>query len=615
LEGSGEVESLEDDGKSGGLRFTEVSGEFRAKLANWLSADSSFSSSGREVIPAAAVPLDSMEKIREDIRGGNLPSPRQSQPVAPPSNPVAVSTSNPPKGVRKATPPAAPKRNEIPVALPAPKSSEMPAVNIENRKATRENVSNPTVLSNAEVEAKIPRRKIPGPATPDRLEPGKNVPDGHDANRLVIESPRSKLPVSEVPLERPPVTRLLLADSAVTQRPAANKTGSERPIIERIIPEPKSMPVFSERLPETKETPKHPSPLVPEPVQSPPETVKPAALSSAFLKLARETKAPVGTPVAPAAPAARLASSALFVPAPHPVRSASVIPEESPVTGQPRRYDPALDVSLDLAWEQAQLSSPEPPHLSRAAASGIILLALAVILGALGFNFRQEIGAVFIQLGHRISGEKGTVVLGTPGPDQATAESQPADPQNAAPTSRPAEPRQQSTPANSGNTGKALSTPEKTNGAAAPASDTPGTKSDAITSGDAKSAVTTAVPDVATTHEKPPEDSSPEDSTEVVTKTAAPPAAVTGQEEFEAAREILHGKNRAQDLSRAVALLWSAVKKGNVPAEMTLGDLYRRGDGVEKSCDQARVLLVAASKKGSADARQQLERMAEHGCE
>ena len=98
-------------------------------------------------------------------------------------------------------------------------------------------------------------------------------------------------------------------------------------------------------------------------------------------------------------------------------------------------------------------------------------------------------------------------------------------------------------------------------------------------------------------------------------KTEAPVSSGTGQEEFDAAREILRGKNRAEDLPRAVELLWSAVKKGNVPAEVTLGDLYRRGDGVDKSCDQARVLLVAASKKGSADARQQLEQMAEQGCQ
>jgi hypothetical protein len=43
--------------------------------------------------------------------------------------------------------------------------------------------------------------------------------------------------------------------------------------------------------------------------------------------------------------------------------------------------------------------------------------------------------------------------------------------------------------------------------------------------------------------------------------------------------------------------------------------LFRRGDGVEKNCDQSRVLLVAASKKGSADARLMLEQMAEQGCQ
>jgi len=89
----------------------------------------------------------------------------------------------------------------------------------------------------------------------------------------------------------------------------------------------------------------------------------------------------------------------------------------------------------------------------------------------------------------------------------------------------------------------------------------------------------------------------------------------SGLEEFNLAREFLKGGSRQQDLPRAVALLWSGVRKGYVPAEVTLADLYRRGEGVEKNCDQARVLLVAASKKGSPDARRMLEYMAENGCE
>src|SRR5262252_11052004 len=69
LQGIGEVEWLEDDGKSGGMRFVEVSDEFRSAVNQWLTLDSS-RSRGREVTPAAATPLDTMEKIREELRRG-----------------------------------------------------------------------------------------------------------------------------------------------------------------------------------------------------------------------------------------------------------------------------------------------------------------------------------------------------------------------------------------------------------------------------------------------------------------------------------------------------------------------------------------------------------------
>jgi len=69
LDGTGTVEWVEEDGKSGGMRFTEVSSEFQAALGAWLNSDSSHHT-GREVTPAAATPLDTMEKIREDLRSG-----------------------------------------------------------------------------------------------------------------------------------------------------------------------------------------------------------------------------------------------------------------------------------------------------------------------------------------------------------------------------------------------------------------------------------------------------------------------------------------------------------------------------------------------------------------
>ena len=60
--------------------------------------------------------------------------------------------------------------------------------------------------------------------------------------------------------------------------------------------------------------------------------------------------------------------------------------------------------------------------------------------------------------------------------------------------------------------------------------------------------------------------------------------------------------------------LWSKVEGGNVQAALTLADLYLRGDGVAANCDQARVLLFVASKKGSARAIKELRELDTTGC-
>jgi TPR repeat protein len=63
-----------------------------------------------------------------------------------------------------------------------------------------------------------------------------------------------------------------------------------------------------------------------------------------------------------------------------------------------------------------------------------------------------------------------------------------------------------------------------------------------------------------------------------------------------------------------VPVLWEAVKKGSVAAEVMLADLYARGDGVTKSCTQARVLLAAAAKKGNREALEKLPAIERGGC-
>jgi len=277
LEGNGTVEWLEEDGKSGGMRFTEVSEEFQATLNGWLASDSSHQSGGREVTPAAAAQLDTMEKIRQELRSGYPVRPRPAEQ--------------------------------------------------ESRSA----VSEPPV-SDAKIE----------PKTPDR----------------------------------------------------------------------KAKPLFSERKTEEQESPAASRPF-PLPARNAPEKEKPETASSAFLKsLQRETKprpvAPVASAV-PAAPAAPVTSvprgdpAAWTAPA---IPFSPAKPAETYIPSPSRPFVPPEDL-FEQAWERAKLSAPpDSPHLSRAAAGGIIAIALAVIVGALAYNFREGIGGAFIQLGQSISGDR-----------------------------------------------------------------------------------------------------------------------------------------------------------------------------------------------------------------
>jgi hypothetical protein len=440
LEGTGAIEWVEGDGKSGGMRFVDVSPEFRSALGQWLSSDSHRHSAGREVTPAAATPLDTMDKIRQELRSGYSQRPTEA-----PAEPAVIK------------------------------------------------------------EKSVPR-----------------------------------------------------------------------------IPERNSNPVIPERKSEAKET-NTASRLFPLPSAPSPAAEKPAAVSSAFLKVPVATKL-----AAPIAPSASMISS----PAENVVPEVSI---NSAVHVQSRPYIPPLEDSFEHAWERAKLTAPpDSPHLSRAAAGSIIAIALAAILGALAYNFRQDIGGIFIQMGQSISGDNRTAGP-APAPVQETKpEKQTSDDQGTSQKSQQSAAQPQDVPVDSGNTAKPSATP-------------PNPKSEG---GSAPQDVTSVPADV-----KPTGSSTANPKTELATKSGAPADAGIGQEEFNAAREILRGSNRQRELPRAVALLWAGVRLGYVPAEVTLADLFRRGDGVQKNCDQARVLLVAASKKGSFEARQMLEQIAERGCE
>lgn len=105
----------------------------------------------------------------------------------------------------------------------------------------------------------------------------------------------------------------------------------------------------------------------------------------------------------------------------------------------------------------------------------------------------------------------------------------------------------------------------------------------------------------------PPANSTPATPNDAATSSA------NGNAELAQALRFLNGKER--DTSQAAAWLWKAVEKQNTHATLLLAGLYLHGDGVQKSCDQGRILLDAAADKGNKEAADLLRNLQAFGCE
>ena len=552
LQGIGEVEWLDDDGKSGGIRFVEVSPDFRSILLQWLALDSHQTRPSREVTPAAATPLDTMEKIREELRRGHSgsPSPQPERRDVKPEPPAAASPKREAVS-QKLEPPSRPRQH----GGASPGSSEQ-----SERPAPASHVAEPKRETadwrNASAHPLSDRQTTetsPAGSTPARSEPARNNRDR---------------PVERVqqPFSRPPFTQ-----SAESETPAPTEQAGSA-FLKKLVPQAPSTSY---------------SQVQPPAVPNAPELTRAAADEAVSTEALRR-------------PFRATSSSA----------------------NQQRPYIPAVDESFETAWERARLSAPpESPHLSRAAAGSIIGIALAVILGALAFNFRQDIGELLIDVGQRISGDHRPAAAPSTTPSENKTESQSVtDATGSQPSTAP---NKLDTPSGSANApnwnGGNASDPPVTHGANSGASHeaAAGVARDAVSSAkhnptaSPSSTVAKGANNPAAGGTSSPVAPIPGESSLNPVIGSEPGS---GQDEFNAARELLRGDHRQRDLSKALDLLWAGVRKGYVPAEVTLADLYRRGDGVPKNCDQAQVLLVAASKKGSPEARHLLEQMAETGC-
>lgn len=103
--------------------------------------------------------------------------------------------------------------------------------------------------------------------------------------------------------------------------------------------------------------------------------------------------------------------------------------------------------------------------------------------------------------------------------------------------------------------------------------------------------------------------------TRILSERAVPQGPADGTQELLLAQRYLNGKGLPQDPATAARWLWKAVSKQNPRAALLLADLYARGDGVAKSCGQARILLGVAADKGVPDATKKLRELDAGACQ
>jgi hypothetical protein len=79
-------------------------------------------------------------------------------------------------------------------------------------------------------------------------------------------------------------------------------------------------------------------------------------------------------------------------------------------------------------------------------------------------------------------------------------------------------------------------------------------------------------------------------------------------------REHFADAHSSRGRSALARQLWSAVGAGDSSAAVALAQLYLTGDGVPRNCEQARILLKAASKNGNGEALEQLRKLSKGTC-
>jgi hypothetical protein len=349
----------------------------------------------------------------------------------------------------------------------------------------------------------------------------------------------------------------------------------------------------------------HETPAPPPVVESPPAALQPAPPAQERLPRARKWKldavrpnasteeAIKGPPSFPQRqeaepPASSIAPPPLAVPLPPAAEEKPALQAPAPAE-EPQ--PPAASPLEPLSPWAGEAEEEVPGWAERFTLTRAIGIMLVLTLLAGSFVYHRELGHALIWLGQKVAGQEpaeNSKASQMPPQQPTQTPANPAEPQSG----QPADARQET-----------LSKPDVA----------PGTPNEP------KSA------DIPTTSDNTPapqlKDSTPGALVPLAqmnrTPTGPVPAdasAESGLQEYQQAEQILRAPGREAEVPEAVKLLWSAVEKGHVGAEIALADLFRQGRGVARNCDQAKILLSAAARKGSAEAQNRLAELERQGC-
>jgi hypothetical protein len=234
------------------------------------------------------------------------------------------------------------------------------------------------------------------------------------------------------------------------------------------------------------------------------------------------------------------------------------------------------------------------PRLDSTTVSLAIRILIFLALVAAAVVFHRDLGNGLIWLGARLSGAGAPTASVPEGSTNPTPMQQTAPPSVQPPVSSPADTTQNSLPSMEQ---KATTSP-------------PSTAATKIPDNTSAAAANPAKPKSPSTTPSAPATNQP-----AAQKPPTEPESEPGEQEYSQAQNILKSGDREGGFQEAVRLLWIAVEKGNSKAEVLLAELYRRGEGVTRNCDQTRILLTAAARKGNAEAQRRLDKFLREGCE